>query len=106
MVERRCGSVLSAKVSAQSPPCSMNASPLATAASWARSRSTSAGTMIGGTLSSTARTFFTWAGSGHSGCAREAEFFHTDQGAHWERPYGWAWLLLLDAELRVWAGEG
>ncbi|GGM61538.1 hypothetical protein GCM10012275_35680 [Longimycelium tulufanense] len=40
------------------------------------------------------------------GCAVEAEFFHGTQGAHWERPYGWAWLLLLDAELRSWRDEG
>ena len=33
MVARMCGSVLSTNVSAQSPPCSRNASPLATAAS-------------------------------------------------------------------------
>lgn len=37
------------------------------------------------------------------GVATEAEFFRGDLGAHWERPYGWAWLLLLDAELRGWA---
>ncbi|WP_156758309.1 DUF2891 domain-containing protein [Actinokineospora pegani] len=35
--------------------------------------------------------------------AVEAAFFERAQGAHWERPYGWAWLLLLDAELRSWA---
>ena len=32
----------------------------------------------------------------------EAEFFRGPSGAHWERPYGWAWLFLLDAELRGW----
>jgi hypothetical protein len=37
------------------------------------------------------------------GCATEAAFFLGPNGAHWERPYGWAWLLLLDAELRTWA---
>jgi hypothetical protein len=36
------------------------------------------------------------------GCAVEAEFFAGPSGRHWERPYGWAWLLLLDAELRTW----
>lgn len=36
------------------------------------------------------------------GCAVEAEFFATDAGKHWERPYGWAWLFVLDAELRQW----
>ncbi|AHH95370.1 DUF2891 domain-containing protein [Kutzneria albida] len=35
------------------------------------------------------------------GCAVEAEFFAGDAGRHWERPYGWAWLFVLDAELRV-----
>ena len=54
-----CGSVLSTKVSAQSPPCSRNASPRATAASWSRSWSTSGGTVTGGTLSSTVRTLRT-----------------------------------------------
>jgi hypothetical protein len=29
----------------------------------------------------------------------EAKFFAGDEGRHWERPYGWAWLLTLDAEL-------
>jgi hypothetical protein len=33
----------------------------------------------------------------------EASFFSTAYNAHWERPYGWAWLLTLDAELRTWA---
>ncbi|MET0236143.1 MAG: DUF2891 domain-containing protein [Kibdelosporangium sp.] len=33
------------------------------------------------------------------GCATEAAFFAGDGGRHWERPYGWAWLLTLDAEL-------
>src|SRR3979490_899794 len=28
-------------------------------------------------------------------CEVEAEFFRGADGAHWERPYGWAWLLLL-----------
>ena len=37
------------------------------------------------------------------GCLTEAEFFRGPDGGHWERPYGWAWLLTLDAELRVWA---
>lgn len=36
------------------------------------------------------------------GCATEAAFFAGDDGRYWERPYGWAWLLLLDAELRTW----
>jgi Protein of unknown function (DUF2891) len=35
-------------------------------------------------------------------CSAEAEFFRGPDGGHWERPYGWAWLLLLDAELRTW----
>lgn len=35
-------------------------------------------------------------------CAVEADFFRSDEGARWERPYGWAWLLTLDAELRTW----
>lgn len=34
-------------------------------------------------------------------CAVEASFFASPAGRHWERPYGWAWLLLLDAELRT-----
>ncbi|GDY30366.1 DUF2891 domain-containing protein [Gandjariella thermophila] len=38
------------------------------------------------------------------GCATEAAFFTGEQGRRWERPYGWAWLLLLDAELRGWSG--
>jgi hypothetical protein len=38
------------------------------------------------------------------GAATEAEFFAGEDGRYWERPYGWAWLLLLDAELRQWAG--
>ncbi len=37
------------------------------------------------------------------GCETEAEFFRGPDGGQWERPYGWAWLLLLDAELRAWA---
>ncbi len=37
------------------------------------------------------------------GCATEAAFFAGDDGRYWERPYGWAWLLLLDAELRTWS---
>ncbi|HEX5401730.1 MAG TPA: DUF2891 domain-containing protein [Pseudonocardiaceae bacterium] len=37
------------------------------------------------------------------GAETEAEFFRSEAGAHWERPYGWAWLLVLDAELRAWA---
>lgn len=36
------------------------------------------------------------------GCAREAAFFVVPGRSAWERPYGWAWLLLLDAELRCW----
>lgn len=36
------------------------------------------------------------------GCATEAAFFLSRAGKAWERPYGWAWLLLLDAELRRW----
>ena len=55
MLARMCGSVLSTNVSAQSPPCSRNASPRATAASWLLSFSTSDGTVTGGTLSSTVR---------------------------------------------------
>jgi len=39
------------------------------------------------------------------GAATEAEFFRGPDGAHWERPYGWAWLLVLDAELRRWAAS-
>ncbi|HEX4703253.1 MAG TPA: DUF2891 domain-containing protein [Pseudonocardiaceae bacterium] len=39
------------------------------------------------------------------GVATEAEFFRGPNGAHWERPYGWAWLLMLDAELRGWAAS-
>ncbi|WP_170211705.1 DUF2891 family protein [Saccharothrix australiensis] len=37
------------------------------------------------------------------GCRAEADFFGGPSGAFWERPYGWAWLLALDAELRTWA---
>jgi hypothetical protein len=37
-------------------------------------------------------------------CAVEADFFRGGLGAWWERPYGWAWLLTLDAELRTWPG--
>ncbi|TCO48108.1 DUF2891 family protein [Actinocrispum wychmicini] len=33
------------------------------------------------------------------GCATEADFFAGDEGHYWERPYGWAWLLTLAAEL-------
>ncbi|MGH7911316.1 MAG: DUF2891 domain-containing protein [Candidatus Dormibacteraceae bacterium] len=33
----------------------------------------------------------------------EASFFGHPHGGGWERPYGWAWLLLLDAELQAWA---
>lgn len=40
------------------------------------------------------------------GVAIEADFFRGELGAYWERPYGWAWLLLLDAELRSWAESG
>ena len=32
----------------------------------------------------------------------EAAFFARPRNAGWERPYGWAWLLTLDAELRTW----
>ncbi|GAA3459008.1 DUF2891 domain-containing protein [Saccharothrix longispora] len=32
----------------------------------------------------------------------EAAFFDGPGGGFWERPYGWAWLLVLDAELRTW----
>lgn len=39
------------------------------------------------------------------GCETEAEFFRGPSGGHWERPYGWAWLLVLDAELRAWAAD-
>ena len=34
--------------------------------------------------------------------AVEAAFFDGPSGGFWERPYGWAWLLVLDAELRTW----
>ena len=37
------------------------------------------------------------------GVETETAYFREPLGAHWERPYGWAWLLLLDAELRTWA---
>lgn len=37
------------------------------------------------------------------GARTEADFFTGAAGAFWERPYGWAWLLVLDAELRTWA---
>lgn len=40
-----------------------------------------------------------------AGGQAEADFFATEAGKHWERPYGWAWLLLLDAELRCWDDE-
>lgn len=40
------------------------------------------------------------------GCRTEAEFFRGPDGGHWERPYGWAWLLMLDAELRTWSAHG
>ncbi|WP_258906542.1 DUF2891 domain-containing protein [Actinokineospora sp. UTMC 2448] len=36
------------------------------------------------------------------GARTEADFFASPEGAFWERPYGWAWLLTLDAELRAW----
>jgi hypothetical protein len=39
------------------------------------------------------------------GCETEAEFFRGPSGDFWERPYGWAWLLVLDAELRAWAAD-
>jgi hypothetical protein len=32
-------------------------------------------------------------------CSVEAQFFAGDEGTYWERPYGWAWLLTLNAEL-------
>ncbi|HWO62011.1 MAG TPA: DUF2891 domain-containing protein [Umezawaea sp.] len=38
-------------------------------------------------------------------CEVEAEFFRGPRGKHWERPYGWGWLLVLDAELRTWGSE-
>jgi hypothetical protein len=34
-------------------------------------------------------------------CQAEADFFASSAGSYWERPYGWAWLLTLDAELRL-----
>ncbi|MFI9817266.1 DUF2891 domain-containing protein [Saccharothrix variisporea] len=37
-----------------------------------------------------------------AGVQTEADFFAGPMGAFWERPYGWAWLLVLDAELRTW----
>ncbi|MGW5052488.1 DUF2891 domain-containing protein [Actinokineospora sp. NPDC004072] len=36
------------------------------------------------------------------GARTEAVFFATAEGAFWERPYGWAWLLTLTAELGCW----
>jgi Protein of unknown function (DUF2891) len=39
-----------------------------------------------------------------SNVAGEVEFFAGAEGKHWERPYGWAWLFVLDAELRGWSG--
>ena len=60
--------MLSANVSAQSPPCSRNASPRATVARRSWSASTSVGTAIGGTVSSSARTRSTYSGSGQAGC--------------------------------------
>jgi hypothetical protein len=38
-------------------------------------------------------------------CRVEADFFSGEEGPAWERPYGWAWLLLLDAELASWEAE-
>lgn len=35
----------------------------------------------------------------------EAAFFARPRNTGWERPYGWAWLLTLDAELRTWGGR-
>ena len=32
---------------------------------------------------------------------REAAYFDRDGGAHWQRPYGWGWLLKLYAEIAV-----
>lgn len=34
------------------------------------------------------------------GCATEAAFFASEHNQRWERPYGWAWLFVLVAELR------
>ncbi|MFB9902476.1 DUF2891 domain-containing protein [Allokutzneria oryzae] len=39
------------------------------------------------------------------GCETEARFFRGRRGGYWERPYGWAWLFVLDAELRLWADQ-
>ena len=61
------GSVLSVNVSAQSPPCSKNASPLATWASCSCSRTISDGTVTGGTLSRTVRIAVAWS-VGQLGC--------------------------------------
>ncbi|GAA3851035.1 DUF2891 domain-containing protein [Saccharothrix violaceirubra] len=36
------------------------------------------------------------------GSRTEAAFFDGPQGSYWERPYGWAWLLTLAAELHTW----
>ena len=68
IVPRRCTSVLSTNVSAQSPPCNRNAPPRATAPRRSWSLSTSAATAMGGTPSSTMRTRPTSSGSGHTGC--------------------------------------
>ena len=62
-----CGSVLDSNVSAQSPPCSMNALPLATSARCDLSPSTSGASTTGGTDSKILRTYSAWAGS-HDGC--------------------------------------
>src|SRR3954454_7026588 len=68
VVACRCGSVFRSKVSAQSPPCSRNAFPCATSASWRRNVSTSAGATIGGTVERVDSTASSAARSGHSGC--------------------------------------
>jgi hypothetical protein len=36
----------------------------------------------------------------------EADYLRQPARRSWERPYGWAWLLTLDAELRTWAADG
>src|ERR1700722_1191373 len=60
--------VVPANVSAQSPPCSTNASPRATLASRSFSVSHSPAKTSGGILASSAVTARTASGSGHSGC--------------------------------------
>ncbi len=61
------GSVFSVNVSAQSPPCSRNASPRATWASCSCNRAISDGTVTGGTLSRTLRIADAWS-AGQLGC--------------------------------------